>query len=73
VKDFIPRRTMPANLLHEKRSRKADEDYQVQIKDIAKSLLKEYESLLKADFSSTDSAEEFEVIDPKTLQDEQQV
>ncbi|KAI8618763.1 hypothetical protein BC830DRAFT_1107404 [Chytriomyces sp. MP71] len=81
VTAFIPKRTIPANLLHQKRSEKADEGFRDQIQAIVKSLVQEYEGTLQmvveasaaAAANTPDIAEYdmFEVVHPKTLDEEQ--
>ncbi|KAJ3416941.1 Cilia- and flagella-associated protein 70 [Chytridiales sp. JEL 0842] len=47
VTDFIPRRVIPAHMIFEKRSQRADEEYRIQIQDIVRNLVKEYQACLQ--------------------------
>ncbi|KAJ3214771.1 Cilia- and flagella-associated protein 70 [Dinochytrium kinnereticum] len=46
VSDFIPHRIIPDDLVFEKRSLKADEDYRIQIQEIVRCLVGEYQHAL---------------------------
>ncbi|KAJ3196420.1 Cilia- and flagella-associated protein 70 [Irineochytrium annulatum] len=73
VSDFIPRRVMQANLLFEKRSQKADEDYRIQIQEIVRNLIKEYGHSLAQDVAASELQYEGEIsINSKSEKEEQQ-
>ncbi|KAJ3101698.1 Cilia- and flagella-associated protein 70 [Phlyctochytrium planicorne] len=46
VADFIPKRFIPDDMVFEKRSLKADEDYRIQIQEIVRCLVNEYDDAL---------------------------
>ncbi|KND04050.1 uncharacterized protein SPPG_01495 [Spizellomyces punctatus DAOM BR117] len=49
VSDFIPRRIIPPQLLYEKRSKRANEEYLTQVQAVVRKLVKEYETVLVAE------------------------
>ncbi|RKO83360.1 hypothetical protein BDK51DRAFT_31766, partial [Blyttiomyces helicus] len=53
---YIPRRVIPPTLLYEKRSQRADQEYRVQIQEIVRKLVKEYQSALVAETPATEFA-----------------
>ncbi|KAI8835610.1 hypothetical protein BJ741DRAFT_607390 [Chytriomyces cf. hyalinus JEL632] len=84
VTDFIPRRTIPANMLLQKRSEKADEMFRDQVQEIVKNLVKEYQATLEGLATATAAAaaeappepenvgfENFDIVHPKALDEEQ--
>ncbi|KAI9002325.1 hypothetical protein BC832DRAFT_114900 [Gaertneriomyces semiglobifer] len=52
VTDFIPRRVMPAQMIFEKRSKRADSNYAAQLQEIVKRLVKEYEGIFAGEEDS---------------------
>ncbi|KAI8821418.1 uncharacterized protein EV422DRAFT_528079 [Fimicolochytrium jonesii] len=54
VSDFIPPRTIPADLLFTKRSARADEDYTAQLQKVVRKLVWEYEAQMGADKDTGD-------------------
>ncbi|KAJ3008042.1 UNVERIFIED_CONTAM: Cilia- and flagella-associated protein 70, partial [Siphonaria sp. JEL0065] len=83
VGDFIPKRTIPAHLLHQKRAEKADEGFREQIQEVVKSLVCEYQTTLQAIVNNTAAAaaegmaeghenfDNFDIVHPKSLEEEQ--
>ncbi|KAJ3295071.1 Cilia- and flagella-associated protein 70 [Rhizoclosmatium sp. JEL0117] len=84
VTDFIPKRTIPAHLLHQKRAEKADEGFRDQIQEIVKALVSEYQSTLHTMVTNTvaaaaeagsaensDAFDNFDIVHPKSFDDEQ--
>ncbi|KAJ3355461.1 Cilia- and flagella-associated protein 70 [Entophlyctis luteolus] len=83
VSDFIPKRTIPAHMLHKKRAEKADQEFRDQIQATVKNLVKEYQKMLTETCSSAASAAEsdvtdhtrnldcFDIINPASLDEEQ--
>lgn len=76
VGDFIPRRTIPFNMLYEKRSEKADDDYRCQVQDVVRTLIKEYRVVLSSQLASTstnsENYDEFDIINAATPQEDVQ-
>ncbi|KAI9339399.1 hypothetical protein BDR26DRAFT_837865 [Obelidium mucronatum] len=83
VGDFIPKRTIPAHLLHQKRAEKADESFREQIQEVVKSLVNEYQASLQSIVNNSAAAaaegmaeghenfDNFDIVHPKSLEEEQ--
>ncbi|KAI8838398.1 hypothetical protein BC829DRAFT_447402 [Chytridium lagenaria] len=74
VSDFIPRRIIPDDMVFEKRSLKADDDYRIQIQEIVRCLVTEYQVALTSQlFTGNTGAEEEEMVgvQSRSLQEEQ--
>ncbi|KAJ3116252.1 Cilia- and flagella-associated protein 70 [Phlyctochytrium bullatum] len=74
VSDFIPRRIIPDDMVFEKRSHKANEDYRIQIQEIVRCLVMEYQGALSSNlFAIPESSalEEMPFIQSRSSQEEQ--
>ncbi|KAJ1551557.1 Cilia- and flagella-associated protein 70, partial [Nowakowskiella sp. JEL0078] len=73
VQDFIPLRITPPHLLFEQQSQKAENDFKIQVQEVVKNLVTEYNAMLKKQDDESNIKKESDIsddVESKSLEEE---